>query len=297
MITGNSPSDQMRELKSPAGSHRCFTLARFATGALVIFALGLFIYGLAWNYSTRRYLRGFADAIIPLDDTAEKKTEALLRWFRDEPQRLDTAVEGAGQLRDPVTIVQNKQLLKVCGSASNAFINLADAAGLKTRRLLLIAESGTVMHVVAEVQWDRRWVAVDPQQGRVFRDHLGRALSKEELRDPAVFQDAIRGMPRYNPEYTFAHTHHIHLQRIPLGNLLRSALTHFFPGWEAAVNWAYILENPSLWPIVISIPLFFLGSILNWLVGCYGRKKLGIGTPGLGPQLLRAGRALLHGWA
>jgi hypothetical protein len=297
MMTGNPPSHQTRELKPPAVSHRGFNLARYATGALVVFAFGLFVYGLAWNYATRRYLRGFSDAIIPLDASAEMKTEALLRWFREEPKRLDTSVEGAGQLRDPVTIVQNKQLLKVCGSASNAFINLADAAGLKTRRLLLIAESGNVMHVVAEVQWDHRWVAVDPQQGRVFRDHVGRALSKEELRDPAVFQDAIRGMPGYNPEYTFAHTHHIHLQRIPLGNFLRGILTRYFPGWEGAVNWAYLLENPSLWPIIISIPLFFLGNLLNWLVGYYGRKKLGINTLGLSRQLLRAGRALLHGWA
>jgi hypothetical protein len=264
---------------------------------LVIFTLGLFIYGVALTYSTRRYLKGFSDAIVPLDGSAEMKTEALLRWFRDEPQRLNTHVEGAGMLRDPVTIVQNRQLLKVCGSASNAFINLADAAGLKTRRLLLIAASGNVMHVVAEVQWDQRWVAVDPQQGRVFRDPLGRALSKEELRDPQVFQDAISGMPGYNPSYTFEHTRHLHLRRIPLGDLLRRILTYLFPVWEEAVNWAYIPENPSLWPIVISLPLFFLGNLLNWLVGWYGRKKLGINTLGLGRQLLRAGRALLHGWA
>ncbi len=287
----------MRELKPPASSHRWFNLARYAAGALAIFAVGLLVYGLDWTYATRTYLKGFSDAIIPLEGSEEKKTEALLRWFREEPQRLGTSVEGTEKLRDPVTIVQNTYLLKVCGSASNAFINLADAAGLKTRRLLLLADSGNVIHVVAEVKWGDRWVVVNPQQGLVYRDHLGHALSKEELRNPSLFRDAISGMPGYNPEYDFQHTHHLHLARIPLGNFLRRTLTYFFPQWEESVNWAYIPENPSLWPIIIAIPLFFLGNLLNWLVGFYGRKRLGIETPGLGHQLRRAGRALLRGWA
>ena len=77
-----------------------------------------------------------------------------------------------------MNIVQNARLLKVCGSASNAFMNLADAAGLKVRRLLLLDPSGDTMHVVAEVQWGDRWVVVNPQQGLVFKDQLGRALNQ-----------------------------------------------------------------------------------------------------------------------
>lgn len=290
----DSLPDHMHKKGPPADSHRCFALGQFATRALVIFSLGLFIYGLAWNLSTRRYLKGFSDAIIPLEGSEQERTEALSQWFRHGPPRLEALGAGMDGTRDTVVIVRDVHLLKICGSATNAFINLADAAGLKTRRLLLLAESGAAKHVMAEVKWGDRWVVVDPQQGRVFRDHLGRALSKEELRDPTVFRDAISGMPGYNPEYTFERTNHIHLRRIPLGNLLRRTLTHFFPGWEEAVNWGYIPENPSLWPILISTPLFFLGIILHGVVGRYGRKKLGIEGPGLRERLLRAGRALVY---
>jgi hypothetical protein len=294
MIMEDSLPGRMREKGATADSHRGFALGHFATRAWVIFALGLFVYGSIWNLSTRRYLKGFSDAIIPLEGSEQERTEALLRWFRHEPQRLEASGAGMGGTRDTVIIVRDARLLKVCGSATNAFINLAATADLKTRRLLLLAKSGTAMHVVAEVKWGDRWVVVDPQQGGVFRDHLGRALSKEELRDPMVFRDAISGMPGYNPEYTFERTIHIHLRRIPFGSFLRRTLTHFFPGWEEAVNWSYIPENPSLWPILISIPLFFLGMILNWVLGWYERKKLGYIAPGLRARLLRAGRALVY---
>ncbi len=285
---------QMREKGPPLDSHRWLTLGHLATRALVIFAVGLFVYGLVWNLSTRRYLKGFSDAIVPLEGSEQERTEALLRWFRHEPQRLEGPGAGIGSTRDTVIIVRNARLLKICGSATNAFINLAGAAGLKTRRLLLLSEFGTTMHVVAEVKWGDRWVVVDPQQGGVFRNHLGRALSKEELRDPTVFRDAISDMPGYNPEYTFKRTNHIHLRRIPLGSLLRRSLTRFFPGWEEAVNWGFVPENPSLWPILISIPLFFLGILLHWLVGRYGSKNLGIEAAGLRERLMRAGHALVY---
>ena len=286
--------DTIRQAKPPEDSHRWVFLVQFATRALVIVAFCLLVYGMAWHYSSRRYLKGFSDAIVPLDASAQDKTRALLRWFRHEPPRFDTSVEGTEEVRDPVTIVTNQRLLAICGSASNAFINLADAAGLKTRRLLLLDSSGRVIHVVVEVEWGDRWAVVDPQHGHTFKDHLGRALSKEELRDPAVFQEAISRIPGYDPEYNFAHTVHIHMRRIPFGALLRRTLTRFFPDWEELLNWGYFPENPSLWPIFVSIPLLFLGILLHGLLGWYGRKKLGIETSRLRSRLWQAGRALLH---
>ena len=96
-----------------------------------------------------------------------------------------------------------RSCLKVCGSASNAFINLADSAGLKPRRLLLLDGSGDAKHVVAEVQWGKRWVVVDPSLGLVFKDGLGQTLSREDLRDPRIFQDAVSRMPRLPPNVQF----------------------------------------------------------------------------------------------
>src|SRR5437899_6979704 len=117
-----------------------FALVRNATSALIVTTFALFVYGLAWNYSTHRYLTGFADAIIPLEGSPQEKTEALLKWFRHEPQRINGPAAETAILRDrdPVKIVQNARLLKICGSATNAFIHVGDVAGLRTRRLVLL---------------------------------------------------------------------------------------------------------------------------------------------------------------
>jgi hypothetical protein len=186
-------------------------------------------------------------------------------------------------------------LLKVCGSATNAFINLADVAGVKTRRLLLLDESGGAKHVVAEVQWGGRWVVADPALGLMFRNHLGRILTKEDLRDPQVFRDAISRMPGYNPAYTFERTAHIHLSRIPFfGNLLQRTLDRLFAGWEETVNWGYLPENPSLWPVLVSVPLLLFGILVHLIVDGYGRSRLSIGPFRFRERLVRAGRAFLY---
>ena len=249
-----------------------FALVRHASSALVIATFALIVCGLAWNYSTRRYLKGFADAVIPLEGSPQEKTEALLKWFRDGPHRITAPLAGSVSVsdRDPVNIVQNAKLLKICGSATNAFLNVADAAGLSTRRLLLLARSGGTMHVVTEVQWGDRWVVVDPAFARVFEDRSGRALTKEELRDPTVFRDAISRIPGYSPTYTFERTAHLHLERLPLlGVPLRRTLDRVSPGWEEAVDWGYVPENPSLWPMLVSLPLLLLGSLIRLIVGRY----------------------------
>lgn len=248
---------------------------RQVSNVLMVGAFALALYGLGWNYSTHRYLEGFADAIVPLNGSPLEKSEALLNWLSHEPERSDLAVNGTASLRDPVRIVQNAGLLKVCGSATNAFVNLADVAGLRTRRLLLIDQSGGTKHVVAEVQAGDRWFVVDPRARFVFRDRSGRALTKEDLSDPDVFRDAISRMPGYDPSYTFERTAHIHLERIPLlGNLLRRALDSLFPKWEEAINWGYLPEHPSLWPILVSLPLLLSCIFTRRLVNRYSRNRL-----------------------
>ena len=277
MLDHRTTSITAEELDFPPGpretprrdGHWRFSLVRLASSALLIAAFALLVYGLAWNYSTHRFLKGFADAIIPLEGSPQEKTEALLGWFRHEPERISAPLAGSDSLRDrdPVNIVQNTRLLKICGSATNAFMNVADVAGLKTRRLLLLARSGGAMHVVAEVQWGERWVVVDPQQTSVFKDRSGHALTKAELRNPRVFRDAISRIPGYSPTYTFERTTHLHLERIPLlGNLVRRTLEHLSPGWEEAVDWGYFPENPSLWPILISLPLLSLGVLIRLIL-------------------------------
>jgi|SRR5579864_1517614 len=293
------PADRGGSEHNPRTSRRRWVvLLGFGSNALAISAFLLVIYGVGWTYATHRYLKGFADAIVPLEGSSEAKSEALLTWLRRRPERLDDTVEGSAAQRDPVDIVQNARLLKVCGSAANAFINLADAAGLRTRRLLLLDESGSAKHVVAEVQWGERWVVVDPQRGRVFKDRQGRALTKEELHDPEVFQDAISRMPGYSPLYTFERTAHLHLSRIPLlGNLLRRILDRLSPSWEEAIDWGYFAENPSLWPILICLPLLLLSVFIRFLADRNCRNRPDVEVVRLRERLMHAGRALFYGSA
>jgi len=253
---------------------------QLARSACLLVAAGLLVYGLVWNFSTRRYLKGFVDAIIPLTGSPEEKTVALVGWFHHEPQRYvpPPAWENTETMseRDPVNIVQNARLLTVCGSASNAFMNLADVAGLKVRRLLLLNPSGGTMHVVAEVRWGDRWIVVNPSQGFIFMDSQGRALTRQELRDPAVFRDAISRMPGYDPTYIFDHTRHLRLQRIPiLGVPLRRVFDRFAPGWDEWMNWSYLPENPSLCLVLASLPLFLAGLVVHLLMKRHGRRRQG----------------------
>ena len=269
--------------------------ARYLSRVLVFFGIALLVYGSAWNYSTRRYLEGFADAITPLDGTPEQKSEALLDWLRHTPERKGGESDHASP-RDPVGVVQDARLLKVCGSASNAFINLGEAVGLKTRRLLLLDTAGGAKHVVVEVQWGGRWAVVDPRFRAVFRDRSGRPLTKEELRNPEVFRDAISRIPEYNPDYTFERTVHIHLTRIPvIGTFLRGALDSLFPRWEEMVNWGYLPEHPSLWPIVMSVLLVLSGMSVGVIAGRYSCTRIGRETVGLRKLLVETSRVFYIG--
>lgn len=269
--------------------------ASYLSRMLAFIGIALLVYGLAWNYSTRRYLEGFADAIIPLDGTPEQKSEALLDWLRHAPERKEDDLDHASP-RDPVGVVQNARLLKVCGSASNAFINLGEAVGLKTRRLLLLNAAGGSKHVVVEVQWGDRWAVVDPSSRAVFRDGSGRFLTKEELRNQKIFQDAISRIPGYNPDYTFERTVHLHLTRIPvLGVFLRRLLDFMVPRWEEMVNWGYLPEHPSLWPIVLSMPLFLLGIAIGAIRKRYCCMQIAPKSFGFHKLLVEASRALYGG--
>jgi hypothetical protein len=276
------------------GYYYLLAFARYLSRALVLAGVALFFYGAAWNYATRRYLEGFADAIVPLNGTPEQKSEALLDWLRHAPDRKHGVADQASP-RDPVGVVQDARLLKVCGSASNAFINLAEAAGVKTRRLLLLDASGGSKHVVVEVKWGDRWAVVDPSFRAVFRDASGRPLTKEELHNPEIFQDAISRIPDYNFEYTFERTVHLHLTRIPvMGTVLRQALDLLFPRWEDMANWGYLPEHPSLWPVVISVPLFLLGIVIGVIGGRHTCSQPDAKTFGFRKLLFETRRVFLH---
>ncbi len=49
-----------------------------------------------WEYSVRRYLKGFSDAIVP--GMASPEQEAILGWMRTGPERVSALNPGAPEL-------------------------------------------------------------------------------------------------------------------------------------------------------------------------------------------------------
>ncbi len=227
------------------------------------------VYVGAWETSLRRYLRGFSDAVVPVTATPAQKTEAILGWMRSGPQRPVAVDPSVLSSRDPETTLNYQQLLAVCGSATNAFLNLSESAGLRARRLLLLGPDRLTKHVVAEVQVDDKWIVVDPAYRLMMRDAKGRFLTRKDLQDPQVFAQATSQVPNYLPEYTYERTAHVRMARLPLiGFGLRRVLGAIYPGWEESLDWNLFLERKSFFILVVStagvVFLLVLRSILGW---------------------------------
>src|SRR5258708_11322265 len=141
---------------------------------LAVFMMAV-VYGAIWEFSTQSYLKGFSDAVIPSSDNPEQKVGSILSWMARGPARRYDSDAGDLDLRDPKETLNIEQLLRVCGTATNAFVNLADSSGLHARRLLLLDENSRISkHVVVEVLIDDRWVVVDPSYRTFLRLPNGR---------------------------------------------------------------------------------------------------------------------------
>jgi hypothetical protein len=227
-------------------------------------------YSGVWEISVRRYLRGFSDAIIPEAAAPQQKAEAILAWMKNGPPRLVSAQPRQLSPRDPEDTLNYRQLMEVCGSATNAFLNLSRSAGLPARRLLLLTPERTTKHVVAEVNVDGRWVIADATYRSFLKDAQGNLLTRKELQDPEIFRQAIIALPRYPSEYTFDHFAHVRVTALPfLGPSVRSLLDRISPGWDEYVDWSLLLERRSFAWFFLSIValLFFLlmRLALGWL--------------------------------
>jgi hypothetical protein len=268
-------------------THPKFALCWRLANAAVVGSLVLLVYGLVWEYSTRKYLQGFTDAIVPAAATPEEKVESILHWMREGAGR-QAAPEGQFASRDPRDTLNYQELLRVCGSATNAFINLAVASGVDARRLLLLGEDRGAKHVVAEARLNGRWAVVDPLYRAMLRDASGRPLSKEELRDPAVLKQATAGIPGYSPLYTYDSTAHVRISALPVvGRPLRRFLDWALPGWDSAVNWSLLLERSSLFFTLAAGAFLVATLLLRFLLGRYGERRLQISRVRLRDQVVR----------
>ena len=261
---------------------------------LILAVLGLFYTG-GWEYSVRRYLDGFSDAIVPDSESAERQVQAILDWMRNGPPRLEASNTSALSTRDPQTTLNYRQLLSVCGTGTNAFLNLARSNGLSVRRLLLLSPEHRAKHVVAEVLIDGRWVVADPAYHVLLRDAGGHLLTRSALRDPAIFTQATSRIPDYPNEYSYESVAHVRLARLPMeGFHLRQLLDRIFPNWEEALDWSLLLERESFFALCVAITMTAFFFLMRIFLGWYADNHLRIRRFSLRAQFHRAGSAFFH---
>lgn len=274
----------------PTARYRIFRGVWWGVNFLLLATFLTVIYSGAWEYSVQRYLDGFSDAIVPDSEPAEQRVEAILDWMRRGPPRIVAADPSALDRRDPQSTLNYRQLLLVCGTATNAFLNLARSNGLSVRRLLLLSPERTAKHVVAEVLIDGRWVVADPAYRTLLRDAKGRLLTRQELRNLAVFAEATSVIPNYPKEYSYESVAHLRLGRLPVQKLhLRWFVDKVVPGWEERVDWTLLLERESFFVLCASAFVFFVLVLLRVLLGWYADNRLKIPRFRLRSQFLRAG--------
>jgi hypothetical protein len=214
--------------------------------------------------------------------------------MRAEPSRVTAANVNDLPSRDPEATLTYRQLLNVCGTATNAFLNLARSSDLRVRRLLLLTPDRNTKHVVAEVLLGDRWIIVDPTYRVIMRDAQGRFLTRQDLRNPAIFGEAINAIPNYPRDYTYDQFAHVRLARLPLDGLhLRKVLDWVVPGWDEAVDWSLLLERESFFYLVLFATATLLFLLLRAVLAWYADSRLRIPRFHLREHVVRAGAAFL----
>jgi hypothetical protein len=263
-----------------------------AVNLLLAVAVVSSMYAGVREYSVRRYLDGFSDAIVPNSLPEEQKLDAILSWMRAEPSRASTANPGALAKRNPEITLTYRQLLNVCGTATNAFLNLARSSNIRARRLLLLTPDRNTKHVSAEVLLGEQWIVVDPTYRVIMKDAAGHYLTLKDMQDPAAFGQAVSAIPNYPRDYTYDHIAHVRLSRLPyVGSGLRRLLSAITPGWEQGIDWSLLLERESFFYLVLSVTAMLVLLLLRVVLAWYADNRLQISRFHLRKHTMRAGAA------
>ena len=259
------------------GSHRIFRLFWWTTNALIVLSIIATFFTAEWEQSVRDYLQGFSDAVIPEASTPRQRVDAILTWMSEGPPRYEAKDASALSPHDPSDTLNYRQLLQVCGSATNAFLNLSRSAGVDSRRLLLLSPERTAKHVVAEVRLDGRWVIVDATYRVILKDAQGRLLTRKDLQDPKIFQEAISLIPGYPASYSYERYAHVRVVALPmLGAKLRLILDRLYPGWDESVSWSLLLERRSFLCLFTSAILLVFSLLVRFLLAWLADYRLRI---------------------
>jgi hypothetical protein len=273
-------------------SHLIFRVVWRSVNLLLVAVVVSSLYAGVREYSVRRYLDGFSDAIVPNAMPEEQKLQAILDWMRAEPSRATAADPDALSKRDPEMTLTYTQLLNVCGTATNAFLNLARSSDLRARRLLLLTPDNNTKHVVAEVLIGERWIVVDPTYRVIMKDTKGHFLTRKDLQDPAIFEQAVGAVPDYPRIYNYDHFGHVRLARLPyVGFGVRKTLDAIAPSWEEALDWSLLLERESFFYLVMSVAAVLAFLLLRAVLAWYADSRLRIPRFHLREHALRAGVA------
>jgi len=242
-----------------------------------------------WEFSTRQYLRGFSDAIVPEAAAPRQKAEAILAWMRNGPPRLEADNPKELSYRDPANTLNYRQLLEVCGTATNAFLNLSRSAGLNTRRLLLLTPERTADHVVAELELDGQWVIVDPAYRTFMKDAHGNLLTRKDLQNPEIFREATSLVPGYRSEYTYQRFAHVRIAALPFhGAKVRQFLDYVFPSWDEYLDWSLLLERRSFLYLFLCVNSLIALMLVRVILGWFADHRLKIPRFHLRANLSRA---------
>ena len=117
------------------GQHRIFRVIWLSSNVLLATAFVAMLYCCVREYSVRRYLDGFSDAIVPNTLPSQQKIAAILNWMRAEPSRANTTNPEALAKRDPEMTLTYRQLLNYDQFAHVRLARLP-LEGLHLRRLL-----------------------------------------------------------------------------------------------------------------------------------------------------------------
>jgi Transglutaminase-like superfamily len=276
----------------PTDRHSVFRAAWWTTNLALALVFASLIYSASWEYSVRQYLKGFSDAVVPAAVTPEQKVEAILTWMRSGAPRPLAANPEELSKRDPQTTLNYQQLLAVCGTATNAFLNLSRSAGLTARRLLLLTPQHNTKHVVAEVLLDSRWIIVDPTYRVIMRDPQGQLLTRQDLKNPMVFAQATALVPGYPQIYDYSSYAHVRIARLPLQGLgLRGVLDRISPSWDETFDWSLLLERESFFVLVSSAVATLFLLLLRAVLGWYADQRLKIPRFHLREHFIRAAAA------
>ena len=103
-----------------------------------------------------------------------------------------------------------------------------------------------------------------------MKDARGRLLTRADLQDPRLFQEAVAQIPGYVSVYSYERVAHIRVGALPvLGPFLRRVLDAALPRWDESMDWSLLLERRSFACFFLSVwaLLFFLllRVVLAWL--------------------------------